>query len=77
MFAFCIAERAKRRTRLKKHKRGSNIMANKNDTRADLKKSIKNSMITIINEIDNYKVLKDIYYFMGKILYLYDTGKLK
>lgn len=52
-------------------------MANKNDTQADLKESIKNSMVTIINEIDNYKVLKDIYYFMGKILYLYDTGKLK
>ena len=52
-------------------------MDNKNITEIDLKESIKNSMVTIINEIDNYKVLKDIYYFMGKILYLYDTGKLK
>lgn len=52
-------------------------MDNKNDTKVDLKESIKNSIITVISEIDNYKALKDIYYFMGKILYLYDTGKLK
>ena len=50
-------------------------MANKNETKADLKESIKNSMVTIINEIDNYQVLKDIYYFMGKILDYYDSGK--
>ena len=52
-------------------------MDNKNDTKIDLKESIKKSMITIISEIDDYKVLKDIYYLMDKILNLYDTGKLK
>ena len=52
-------------------------MDNKNDTKVDLKESIKKSMVKVINEIDNYKVLKDIYYLMGKILNLYDTGKLK
>ena len=52
-------------------------MDNKNDTRADLKESIKKSMVTIISEIDDYKVLKDIYYLMGKILNFYDEGKLK
>lgn len=52
-------------------------MANKNDTKVDLKESIKKSMVTVINEIDNYKVLKDIYYLMGKILNFYDEGKWK
>ena len=52
-------------------------MDNKNITEIDLKESIKKSMVTVINEIDNYKVLKDIYYLMGKILNFYDEGKWK